>query len=281
MSISTTTIKQLFGFSYNECAHPDCAQALIEIDKLTGKAANYADIAHIHGQKPGAERFCQEVYDNKILLHGFDNLLLLCGKHHKQIDKPGAEKFYTADLVREWKNSHILKSAAEIDREWVFGGQTINFSYEGQQVGLSYWITNAGELRFHTQEQLMQTSAARDMSILLSQLSSLLSVFDQITGEPADPSNQSFNDNYIRMLKDNAEDMKKSWSGSGPEGGYESALHRIYDNLGKCPDITLSELAELGTKKRSMRTTFIVGEATPERIAEAVEGAKKYAKRKD
>lgn len=277
MSANTTTIKQLFGFSYNECAHPECEQKLIEIDTLTGNAVVYAEIAHIHGQKPDAERFSQKIYENKAELHGFDNLLLLCAKHHKQIDEKGAEEFYTADVVREWKSSHILKFAAEADREWVFGGQTINYSYEGTRYSLSYWITKAGELRFHSEEQLVQTNAARDVSLFFSQLSSLLDIFEQITGEPADPSHQTQNDGYIRVLKKDAEGLKSSWLGSAPEGGYESAFHRLVANLNKCPDITLAELAEVGTKKREMKTTLLVGEVTPGRIAEAIEGVKKGA----
>ena len=274
MSFSPLTIKQLYGFSCNECAHPECSQTLVEIDERTKKAVNYGEIAHIHGQKPGAERFVQEIYDNKKSLHGFDNLILLCGKHHTQIDQRGAGETYTADLIREWKSSHILKSTAENDREWVFGGKTINFFYDEQQVILSYWITKSGQLRFHSQEQLEQTNAARDVSILLAQLSSLLSVFEQVSGEPDDPYNQTMNDGYMRMLKNNAEDLKKSLSGTSPEGGYESVLHRIYDNLRKCPDVTLSELAELGTEKRAMRTTLIFGEPTLDRIADAIENAK-------
>ena len=71
MTVSTTTIKQLFGFSQNQCAEPDCTNAMIEMDEKTGKAVVYGKIAHIHGQKPGAERFFQEVYDDKERLHGF------------------------------------------------------------------------------------------------------------------------------------------------------------------------------------------------------------------
>ena len=149
------------------------------------------------------------------------------------------------------------------------------FSYEGIRYSLSYWITDAGELRYHSEEQLVQTNAARDVSIFFAQLSSLLNIFEQITGEPADPSHQTQNDGYIRMLKKDAERLKSSWSGSTPEGGYESALHRLYDNFNKCPDITLAELAEVGTKKREMKTTMLVGDVTPERIAEAIEGVKK------
>ena len=274
MTYSTLTIKQLYGYSSNECAHPECDTTLIELDANTGKHVNYSKIAHIHGQKPGAERFLQEVFDDKKKLHGFDNLLLLCGKHHDQIDQKGAGEHYTADMVRKWKNDHMLKYHAETDREWVFGGQTINFWVEGEQVSLSYWIAKSGELRFHTEEQLLQTTAARDLSLLFAQLGSMLSILDQTTGEPADPSHQTFNDGYMRKLKKYAEEMKSSWLGSAPEGGYESGIHRLYSNLDKCPDVTLGELAEVGSEKRAMRTTLIVGEATPERIAEAFVSAK-------
>ena len=275
MSANTTTIKQLFGLSNNECAHPKCTQELIEVDTLTGKAVVYAEIAHIHGQKPGAERFSQKVFEDKAALHGFDNLLLLCAKHHKQIDEKGAEKIYTADLIREWKSNHTLKFVSETDREWVFGGQTINCSYKGLKYSLSYWVTEAGELRFHSEEQLEQTNAAREISIFFSQLSTMLSKFEQITGEPADSAHQTENDSNIRMLKMDAEGLKSNWLANEPDGGYESALHRLYDNLRKCPDILLGELAELGTTEHEMKTTIIVGEATPERLKDAIEGVQK------
>jgi len=272
MSVGRTVIKQLYGFSYNECAEPDCSQTLIEVDALTGRAANYAKIAHIHGRKPGAERFLQEVYDDKTTLHGFANLILLCGRHHDQIDQPGAEGGgYTADLIRDWKASHMVRVAADLDREWVFGGRSLNFHHDGELVTLSYWVSKAGRLRFHSEDQLRQTDAARDLSVLLSQLGGLLGTFEEITGEPADASNQTANDGYLRVLKRQAEELKKRWAGSGPKGGYESALHRVYDNLARCPDITLGELAEVGSERRAMKTTLLVGEATPERVARAME----------
>lgn len=268
------TIKQLYGYSSNECAHPECDRALIKLDANTGKHVNYSEIAHIHGQKPAAERFQKDIFDDKKKLNGFDNLLLLCGEHHTQIDQKGAGKVYTAEVVRKWKHDHMLKYFAETDREWVFGGQSINFWVEGEQVSLSYWITESGDLKFHTDEQLLQTTAARDLSLLFGQLGSMLSILDQTTGEPADPSRQTLNDGCVRRLKKYAEDMKSSLLKPAPEGEYESVLHRLYDNLNQCPDITLGELAEVGTEERQMRTTLIIGEATSERIDEALTSAK-------
>ena len=276
MSVSVPTIKKLYGFSYNECAHPDCVQTLIEIDKNTSKAVNYGKIAHIHGRKPGAERFLQEVFDNKDILDGFDNVMLLCGRHHDQVDQPGAGATYTADILRTWKQDHILaKLATEIDREWVFGGQTINFDYEDERISLSYWFTKDKELKFNTEDQLVQTNAARDISLFFGQLGAMLSLLEQASGEPENPSVQTRNDGYMRMLKEQSEQLKKSWNQNSPDGGYDSALHRVYDNFNKCPDITLGELAEVGSEKRTMKTTLILGEITPDRITETIKGLKK------
>jgi len=274
MTYSMLTIKQLYGYSSNECAHPDCDRTLIKLDANTGKHVNYSEIAHIHGKKPGAERFLQEVFDDKKKLHGFDNLLLLCGEHHTKIDQKDAGKVYTADVLRKWKHDHMLKYHAETDREWVFGGKTINFWVEDEQVSLSYWIAKNGELRFHTDEQLLQTNAASDLWLLFTELGSMPSILDQATGEPADRSHQTFNDSYVRMLKEKAENMKSSPFVGAPEGGYKSGLHRLYSNLVKSRDITLGELVEVGTEKRAMRTTLISGEVTPERIDEALISAK-------
>ena len=274
MSVSTVTIKQLYGHSYNQCAHPDCDQPLVEIDPLTKKAVVYGEIAHIHGKKPGAERFSQDLYQDQAKLDGFDNLILLCAKHHKQIDETSAGETYTAELIRTWKSDHMLKHSSEADREWVYGGGSIGFWAGTESITINYWITKAGELRFFTPEQLAQANAARDVSLLIAQLGSLLGMLDQASGEPADPSRQTENDGYMRQLKQQAEQMKKGLFATVPEGGYESALHRLYDRLWACPDITLGELGEVGTKGREMKTTLIIGEATPERIAETIQGIK-------
>jgi len=51
-------------------------------------------------------------------------------------------------------------------------------------------------------------------------------------------------------------------------------LYRLYQNLNDCPDITLAELALVGTTKRMRNTTIIVGEASKERIADALRAPK-------
>ena len=269
MSVDTTTIKKLYGFSYNECAHPDCDKLLVEMDTNTGKPVNYGEIAHIRGQKPKSERFDPDMTKEEI--DHFDNVFLLCAIHHHQIDQEGAGEVYTPDVLRQWKEQHTLNKiaiGAGEDREWVFGGQTINFEVDGEKVSLSYWINAQGEMNFHTDEQLEQTDAARDFSLCMSQLFSLVGLIDQAEGEPADPSNITQNDGYMRMLKRDSEHLTQSFSGKEK---YQSLAHRMYATLEACPDITLKELAELGTEKRQMKTTLIIGEANDERIEETKE----------
>jgi len=107
------------------------------------------------------------------------------------------------------------------------------------------------------------------------QLGAMLSLLEQASGEPENPSVQTRNDGYMRMLKEQSEQLKKSWNQNSPDGGYDSALHRVYDNFNKCPDITLGELAEVGSEKRTMKTTLILGEITPDRITETIKSLKK------
>ncbi len=234
---------------------------------------NYGKIAHIHGRKTKAERFEQAVFDDKVLLHGFDNLLLLCGKHHDQIDQTGAEKFYTADLVRQWKSDHLLKAAAELDREWVFGGHAVcHFDHEGQLVEIRGWSTKAGDFRFYFSEQLAQVRAARDMSIMLGQFRQLLATLELYSGKPSDPYHVSEDDSHIRELKKLAYGLRRPFGKSNTQDDYETAMHRVYDNLGACSDITLSELAEVGTVDRTMRTTVFVGEDGAARTAAFLAG---------
>ncbi len=280
MSADVTTVKKLYGFSYNECAYPNCSQRLVEIDSTTGKAVNYGELVHIHGQKPGAERFLQDVYNDKDRLHGFENILILCARHHHQVDQPGAGAHYNADMLREWKMQHIQnRLVTELDREWIYGGKTLVFNQDGKNLSLSYWITEQGELRFHTPEQLAQCDAARDLALLFSQMSSITSILDQASGEPANSSHQTENDGYMRILKQRSGELKHSWIKRPVGNQYESMMHRIHDNLTQCPDITLTELSEIGTEKGVMKTTLIVGNATSERITATLEQVRFDARR--
>src|SRR6266446_7085002 len=76
----TQTVKRLFGLSSNRCAFPECQNAMI--DPKYGSVLG--QICHIKGEKPEAPRHDKKQTNAE--RHGFGNLILMCGPHHKIID---------------------------------------------------------------------------------------------------------------------------------------------------------------------------------------------------
>ncbi len=78
-----------------------CNKSLLE-DGLTGKEDNFAQIAHNIPSSPKGPRSGNSSRDE---VNSFDNLLLLCGEHHKLID--GTNRVdYSVETLREYKQKH-------------------------------------------------------------------------------------------------------------------------------------------------------------------------------
>src|ERR1700677_888475 len=97
-SPSRPTFKRLFGLSGNRCAFPDCSTRLV--DRATGSIVGEA--CHIKGEKPTAARY--DANQTNAERHDFENLILLCGCHHKVIDDNAAT--YTLELLQQMKKDH-------------------------------------------------------------------------------------------------------------------------------------------------------------------------------
>lgn len=95
-SISITVIKTLFGASPNVCSYRGCDEKLTD---PAWKEVN-AEVAHICGERPGAARYDPSMPDEE--RNGYDNLLLLCPKHHKLIDRLDPDG-HPVELLREMK----------------------------------------------------------------------------------------------------------------------------------------------------------------------------------
>jgi len=94
---SRPTVKRLFALSGNICAFPSCSVPMVEDSgTVTG------EICHIHAQSKGGPRYEASLSVKK--RHEFENLMLLCGRHHKVIDSE--EAIYTAETLRELKSVH-------------------------------------------------------------------------------------------------------------------------------------------------------------------------------
>ena len=102
------TVKHLFAVSGNHCAFPNCDSPLVE---ETGTVTG--EIAHIRAASENGPRFDPRQSDEE--RHSFDNLMLLCGRHHTIIDSEIDQ--YPVALLLEMKHTHEKKSVVEINPE--------------------------------------------------------------------------------------------------------------------------------------------------------------------
>ena len=95
---SRTTVKKLFAFSGNKCAFQGCRNPIVdsETHSILG------EICHIKGTKIGSARHDSDLPSKEV--HSFDNLILMCGTHHKLIDDN--PKRFTVERLRKLKSKH-------------------------------------------------------------------------------------------------------------------------------------------------------------------------------
>jgi hypothetical protein len=115
---SATAVKTLFALSRNVCFFESCEEQLT--DPEWKQVA--AEIAHIKGEKPTSARYDPQQPDDE--RQGFHNLLLLCPKHHKLIDRLTPDDF-SVDRLIEMKNKHLDHLA---DTEWCSDEQAAAFA---------------------------------------------------------------------------------------------------------------------------------------------------------
>lgn len=251
MRITEATIKKLYALSGNQCAHPECKSLLCERDTKTEQIINHSHIAHIKGRKPGAERYDPELSEND--LHHFDNLILLYARHHNQIDQRGAGEIYSVELIKKWKSDHtIIVSHEENDRSWVLGHQSFQIISDHNEIELHYYFNRNNELRFYSDDMLRRLSAASDLAMTLVHAYSLINFIESADSDPADMSRISKNDSYVRIFKEDAANLRRSFT-QGHE--YKSFAEKIFKCLQDCGDITGEEIARIqsgGTSKTTL-----------------------------
>lgn len=97
--VSLVVTKTLFARSCNRCAFPGCDNRLT--DPQWGGVR--ADVAHIHGEKPGAARYAPEMSETD--RNAVENLMLLCPNHHREIDRLQPQD-WPAERLMEIKSAH-------------------------------------------------------------------------------------------------------------------------------------------------------------------------------
>lgn len=93
----------LWGRSANRCAIPECRKELVADDTETDDLSIVGDEAHIVAREKKGPRGTSALLPEERDL--FNNLILLCKNHHKQVDDQ--EKTYTVKKLHEIKEAHL------------------------------------------------------------------------------------------------------------------------------------------------------------------------------
>lgn len=99
MAIQPKDAKLLWGRAAGLCSRPDCRRKLTAVG-AEGVTFLVGEMAHQIAQKPGGPRGVTGGGSDR-----YDNLILLCPTHHREIDKAPIETF-PLEMLTEWKTSH-------------------------------------------------------------------------------------------------------------------------------------------------------------------------------
>lgn len=100
-------VKRLFALSKNQCAMPGCSTPIISSDGCTV----LGEICHIEAASKEGLRWNKDMTDDE--RRRFDNLILLCSNHHKEIDNRSTPDLYTVEKLKEIKLNHNNESFLE------------------------------------------------------------------------------------------------------------------------------------------------------------------------
>lgn len=87
--------------SGNQCAYTGCPEEIVHFTP-DHEPIVLGVVCHIKGKRPGAKRYDRSQTEEE--RRAFDNLILLCTKHHTIID--GDDKTHTVDVLRAMKRAH-------------------------------------------------------------------------------------------------------------------------------------------------------------------------------
>lgn len=115
------TVKRLFAVSGNQCAYPGCNVPVVE---ATGIVTG--EIAHIKASSPNGPRYDKVQTEQQ--RHSFDNLILLCSRHHTVVDADITN--HPADLLYKFKKEHEQKGAVEISPQTSSAAKVLLANYQ-------------------------------------------------------------------------------------------------------------------------------------------------------
>lgn len=92
-----SVMKALFTKSGNQCAYPECREPVIDDRNIL-----VAEVCHINAVKKQDARWNVDLDDE--YLRSYDNLIILCHRHHKRID--ALENEYPIQKLKAMRDNH-------------------------------------------------------------------------------------------------------------------------------------------------------------------------------
>lgn len=113
MAITQKSIKILWSASGGRCAFPGCWERLCYHEAEDAAPFTLGEMAHICGDKSGANRHDASQSDAE--RDDYENLILLCPTHHTLIDRKENEAEYTVDALHKMKAEHEARVHARLE----------------------------------------------------------------------------------------------------------------------------------------------------------------------
>jgi len=102
----------LWGRAAGRCEFEGCNQELYK-SRVTQEPVNVAQKAHVYAFSAAGPRGNRATARQS--LNGIENLMLVCGGCHTNVDRNWTEKRYTASMVLKWKRAHEQRIARVTD----------------------------------------------------------------------------------------------------------------------------------------------------------------------
>lgn len=147
---TVTAVKRLFALSANRCAFPKCSCPIVE---STGTVTGI--ICHIRARSKGGPRYDPTQTDEE--RHGFENLVLMCGRHSKLVDSE--PKTYTTDLLREMKSIHERNGNLELSQA------EARFALRLLEDYRDLYITTTGDVTVNRPKKVVFTQTKRTVKL--------------------------------------------------------------------------------------------------------------------
>ena len=114
MAITQKSIKILWSAAGGRCAFPACWERLCYHEAEVIAPYTLGEMAHICGDKPGANRHDPDQTNDE--RDDYQNLILLCPTHHTRIDRKENEAAYTVAGLREMKAAHEARVLERLEQ---------------------------------------------------------------------------------------------------------------------------------------------------------------------